>query len=240
MVQSWQLDIRPDVPSMVQRGIELWQQWAAEAIAERGCFSVALSGGSSPKVFYEGLASADLPWDKLYVFWGDERYVPQDHPDSNYRMAKQALLDRVPIPASQIFPFPTGAGNPQVDAATYGDRLREVFKGDWPEIDCTLLGVGGDGHTASLFPATEALNSQAWVTVGNKSGEPRLTLTFPALNASRRVVFWLAGAGKAEIVKTLLTTNAGLPAQSIQPHGELIWLCDRTAAAALPLVGAGP
>lgn len=241
MVESWplksfQLEVRADVAGMVERGIALWQQWAAEAIAKRGFFAVALAGGGTPKVFYEGLATADLPWDKFYVFWGDERYVPADHPDSNYRMAKEALLDRVPIPTQQIFPFPTQSGNPQADASTYGDRLRKVFQTSVPTMDCTLLGVGTDGHTASLFPDTEALNSQASVAVGSKSGEPRLTLTYPSLNASRRIVFWIAGEGKAEIVSKLLMSDEGLPAQRIQPAGDLIWMLDRAAASKLPLL----
>ena len=235
--QSWQLEVVADPKSMVQRGIRLWHQWAGEAIAERGFFSVALSGGGTPKVFYEALASADLPWDKFYVFWGDERYVAADHPDSNYRMAKEALLDRVPIPPQQIFPIPTQSGNPQADASAYGDTLQKVFHSPLPTIDCTLLGVGEDGHTASLFPGTEALQSSAAVTVGSKDGAPRITLTYPALNASRRAVFWIAGAGKADIVKTLLTETAGLPAQGVKPDGDLIWICDRAAASKLPLVG---
>ncbi|MEM8714882.1 MAG: 6-phosphogluconolactonase, partial [Cyanobacteria bacterium P01_G01_bin.4] len=218
--QSWRLEVLADSGRMVQRGIELWQQWAIEAIAERGFFSVALSGGGTPKVFYEALASADLPWDKVYVFWGDERYVPADHPDSNYRMAKEALLDRVPIPDPNVFPMPTQAGNPQADADTYAKTLQQVFNSLLPTIDCTLLGVGGDGHTASLFPGTEALQSESAVTIGNKDGDPRITLTYPALNASKRVVFWIAGAGKADIVKTLLTETVGLPAQGVNPDGD--------------------
>ena len=150
-LQSWQLDIRADVAAMVHRGIELWRQWAAEAIAERGFFAVALAGGSTPKAFYEGLATTDLPWEKVYVFWGDERYVPADHPDSNYRMAKQALLDRVPIPPQQIFPFPTQSGDPQADATRYSDTLREIFQASLPTMDCTLLGVGGGwSHCISI------------------------------------------------------------------------------------------
>lgn len=235
MVRSFQLDIHPNPQAAIRRGVELWQQWAAIAIAEKGSFTVALAGGSTPKRFYEALATADLPWDKFYVFWGDERYVPLDHPDSNYRMAKEALLDRVPIPSSQVFPFPTPSGRPQTDAEIYIDRLQEVFKSPWPVLDCTLLGIGDDGHTASLFPGTEALNSQAWVTVGSKSGEPRLTLTLPVLNASDRVLFWVSGASKAAIVKQLLTTPSGLPAQAVQPMGDLIWMLDSAAASELPL-----
>ena len=226
----------------------MWRRWCVGASncgasgpqrrSQSGVFfAVALAGGSTPKAFYESLATADLPWDKVYVFWGDERYVPADHPDSNYRMTKEALLDRVPIPQPQIFPFPTQSGDPQADANRYSDTLREIFQSPLPRMDCTLLGVGGDGHTASLFPGTEALQSQSSVTVGSKDGAPRLTLTYPSLNASRRVMFWIAGAGKAEIVKTLLTEDAGLPAQAVRPAGDLIWVCDRAAAAQLPLVG---
>ncbi|MEM9568028.1 MAG: 6-phosphogluconolactonase, partial [Cyanobacteria bacterium P01_E01_bin.34] len=159
-----------------------------------------------------------------------------DHPDSNYRMSKEALLDRVPIPAPNVFPIPTQAGNPQADADAYEKTLQQVFNSPLPTIDCTLLGVGGDGHTASLFPDTEALHSEAVVAVGNKDGAPRITLTYPALNASKRGVPWMAGGRKADIVKTLLTEKVGLPAQGVNPAGDLIWICDRAAAAKLPLI----
>lgn len=239
MVRSFHLDIRPDPQAQIARGIELFQDWSKKAIAERGFFSVALSGGSTPKAFYSALAEADMPWDKLYIFWGDERYVPHDHPDSNYRMTRETLLDRVPIPSDRVFPFPTSAGDPAIDAAAYAETLKQVFEGEWPDFDCNLLGVGGDGHTASLFPSTDALKADGWTTVGNKSGEPRLTLTIPAIEHSRRVMFWVNGAGKSSIIKTLLIDQVGLPAQQIKPEGELIWMLDTAAAAELPLVAIG-
>ena len=236
-MQAWQLKICADKAATIAQTIAMWQQWAADAIAERGFFSVALAGGGTPKALYEALADVqDFPWDKTYVFWGDERYVPPTDSDSNYRMAKEALLDRVPIPPTQIFPMPTGANDPATDAAAYTKTLKQIFDTPYPTIDCTLLGVGGDGHTASLFPGTEALKSQDWVTVGNKSGDPRLTLTFPAIASSHRVMFWILGSGKADIVKTLLTDPVGFPAQTVQCNGDLFWMCDREAAAHLPLI----
>lgn len=135
-----------------------------------------------------------------------------------------------------MFPFPTSAGDPAINAAAYAETLKQVFEGDWPDFDCNLLGVNGDGHTASLFPVTDALKADGWTVVGNKSGEPRLTLTVPVIERGRRVMFWVNGAGKASIIKKLLTDPVGLHAQQIKPEGELIWMLDATAAAELPLV----
>ncbi|MEO0803369.1 MAG: 6-phosphogluconolactonase [Cyanobacteria bacterium J06642_2] len=135
-----------------------------------------------------------------------------------------------------MFPFPTSAGDPAIDAAAYAETLKQVFEGGWPDFDCNVLGVGGDGYTASLFPGTDAQRAGGWPTVGNKSGEPRLTLTVPAIEHSHRVKFWVNGVGKASIIKTLPTDQVGLPAQQIKPEGELIWMLDAAAAAELPLL----
>jgi 6-phosphogluconolactonase len=236
-MQAFQIEVLPHPAALVQRGIELWRQWSAAAIADHGVFTVALSGGSTPKQYFAGLAAASgIDWQHTYVFWGDERYVPHDHPDSNYKMAKESLLDHVSIPQSQIFPMPTSSADPAEDATIYTTQLKQVFHSQWPQFDLNLLGIGEDGHTASLFPGTAALQVQdQWVTVGEKSGSPRLTLTLPAINHSRQTLFLVAGANKAEILRQVLTTDPHLPSQWVQPTGRLLWFLDAAAAAKLPL-----
>ncbi|MGQ9836514.1 MAG: 6-phosphogluconolactonase [Cyanobacteriota bacterium] len=236
-MQGFQLEIFPEGLAFVQRAIQIWQQMAATAIQKQGRFAVALAGGSTPKKLYAALAETEgIPWQQTWLIWGDERYVPPDHPDSNYCMVQQALLQRVQIPAEQVLPMPTQTGDPAQDASQYEAQLRQVFNGDWPQLDLVLLGIGEDGHTASLFPGTAALLVQdRWVTVGQKGEEPRLTLTYPVLNQAEQVVFLVTGANKALILKEVLTTEADLPCQRVNPKGRLLWLLDAAAAAQLPL-----
>lgn len=236
-MQSFQLEIHPTPEDLVARGTILWRQWSAAAIAERGRFTVALAGGSTPKQLYRALAQTPgLDWQHTWLFWGDERYVPPDHPDSNYRMVQEALLDAIAIPPAQVIAPPTDGGDPAQDAQRYQATLQQLFTSDWPQFDLTLLGMGGDGHTASLFPGTPALGVEdRWVTVGEKEGQPRITLTRPALNASRQVVLLITGAGKAARLQEVLTTPPHLPIQQIRPQGHLLWFLDVAAAAQLPL-----
>jgi 6-phosphogluconolactonase len=236
-MQGFQLEIFPEGAALIQRAIQIWQQTAAAAIQERGRFTVALAGGSTPKRLYAALAETEgIPWQHTWLFWGDERYVPPDHPDSNYRMVREVMLERVGIPETQVFPIPTQAGDPAQDASQYEMQLHKLFPGDWPQMDLIWLGIGEDGHTASLFPGTAALQVQdRWVTVGQKDGDPRLTLTYPVLNQAAQVVFLVTGANKAPILKEVLTTQAHLPCQSVNPRGRLLWLLDVAAAAQLPL-----
>ncbi len=236
-MQAFQLEIHADPDAVVAQAIQIWKQRSTIAIADHGFFAVALSGGTTPKRLYATLAQIpDLDWQHTYLFWGDERYVPHDHADSNYRMTKDALIDQVPIPASQIFPYPTAAEDPELDAQRYAEQLQSVFKDAWPQFDLTLLGVGEDGHTASLFPGTGALHVEdRWVTVGSKSDQPRLTLTLPVLNHSQHVIFLVTGSSKANIIREILTTQPHLPAQQIRPIGQILWLLDSAAAAKLPL-----
>lgn len=238
-MQAFQLEIHSDPVALVARGVDLWREWLRVSVADHGYFNVVLAGGSTPKQLYEALAkTSDLSWDRVRLFWGDERYVPSDHPDSNYRMVKEALLNHVNIPADHIFPFPTSSSDPKLDAQNYSAQLKELFQEEWPTFDLVLLGVGTDGHTASLFPETAALTVQdQWTAVGNKDGDPRLTLTFPALNRAHQVVFLVTGASKASIVEELLTSDPHLPAQGIQPMGRLLWFLDAAAAQSLPLKG---
>ncbi len=236
-MQGFQLEIFPEGSALIQRAIEIWQSRAAAAIRERGRFTVALAGGSTPKQLYAALAQTQgIPWQQTWLFWGDERYVPPEHPESNYRMVQETLLKWIGIPADQVLPMPTQAGDPLRDAADYEATLRRLFGAECPSLDLIWLGVGEDGHTASLFPDTAALQVQhRWVTVGQKGSEPRLTLTYPVLNQAAQVVFLVTGANKAPIVKEALTTEAHLPCQRVNPNGRLLWLLDAAAAAQLPL-----
>ncbi len=230
------VEILPDKLALTQRSLELLLTKINTAIEQRGQCTMALAGGSTPKPIYEALANQSLPWQQIQVFWGDERYVAPDHPDSNQKMARQAWLEKVDIPATNIHPMPTAAKNPQIDAQNHEQELRQYFKiaeGGFPIFDVILLGMGDDGHTASLFPYTEALAVQdSWVTVGNKEGQPRLTFTVPLINHARCVIFVVAGENKRPALKQVFATEAdekNYPSRLIQPQGELWWLLDSAA-----------
>lgn len=189
---------------------------------------------------YEALSRENLDWDKIHIFWGDERYVPPDDPDSNQRMARTAWLDRVNIPAANIHPMPTQSGDPALDAQQHEAELQQFFKlpeGEFPSFDVILLGIGDDGHTASLFPHTDALQVRdRLITVGNKDGQPRLTFTVPLINQARCVLFVVAGASKQTALDQIFAPTGDdftYPARLIQPSGELWWLLDRAAGQAL-------
>jgi 6-phosphogluconolactonase len=237
------VEILPDKQALVARSLRLVLEKIQTAIDERGQCAIALSGGSTPKPLYEELANQPLAWEKIQIFWGDERYVPADHPDSNQQMARQAWLDRVNIPAANIHPMPTGAGDPVVDAKTYETHLQQSFGlsvGKLTVFDIVLLGMGDDGHTASLFPQTEALKaSDRLVTVGNKDGQPRLTFTAPLINQARCVIFLVAGESKRPALAQVFAPSGdeiSYPSRLIQPQGELWWLLDRAAGAELDSV----
>jgi 6-phosphogluconolactonase len=219
---------------------------ATEAVAQRGRFTIALSGGSTPKNLYiliAANASAALPWDQMFFFWGDERHVPPDDPDSNYGMAKDALLSKIPIPPANIFPIP--AENPDANAAAdaYEQTLRKFFAlapGEFPRFDLILLGIGPDGHTASLFPETAALQEKSRLVVANwveKLKTSRITVTLPVLNAARCVAFLVSGTDKAAVLREVLEGNAPVekyPSRLVRPsEGKLIWFVDRAAASEL-------
>ncbi len=225
---------------LIARSLAIVLSQIAEAITERGICTIAAAGGSTPEPLYKALVAEDLPWHKIHVFWGDERYVAPEHPDSNQKMARQAWLDRVNIPASNIHPMPTGAADPAADAEAYQTELQQFFKvpdGEFPAIDIILLGIGDDAHTASLFPGTPALQVRdALVTVGNKDGQPRITFTVPLINRARCVIFMVAGASKQPALAQIFAPAADeitYPARLVQPEGELWWLLDATAGEAL-------
>lgn len=219
---------------------------AEEAVAQRGRFTIALSGGSTPKNLYNLLATNArnaLPWDRMFFFFGDERHVPPTDPDSNYRMADEAMLSKVPVPSTNVFRF--SAENPDADAVaqSYEQTLRKFFQleaGGLPRFDLILLGMGPDGHTASLFPGTAGLQEKSRLVIANwveKLKTHRLSFTLPVLNAARRVAFLVSGTDKAQMVQTVLEKDAPgdqYPAKLVQPtDGKVIWFLDRAAASGL-------
>ncbi|MGL6281111.1 MAG: 6-phosphogluconolactonase [Microcoleaceae cyanobacterium] len=221
----------PDLPQLIDEALTICLVKMQGAIATRGIFTIALAGGITPKPLYEAIARQSLDWEKIHVFWGDERYVPADHPDSNEGMARKAWLDQVAIPASNIHPMPTLTNNPVVDADTYHQTIEKFFTSEnyaIPQFDLILLGMGDDGHTASLFPHTPALQVEdRLVTVGEKDEQPRLTFTKNLINQAHCVMFLVAGASKQPALDQVLSNqgdNATYPSRLIQPAGELYWL----------------
>ncbi len=232
-----------DAEQLSRSAAELFVEQAQQAVAARGRFCVALAGGSTPERCYQLLAKPPLrelvPWAKTHVFWGDERCVPDSDPRSNARMAHAALLDQVPLPAAQIH-LMACAENPAAAAQTYAALLQDFFPRSEPRFDLVLLGLGEDGHTASLFPETPALREKVRLVVPvQKPGEDfaRLTLSAPAINSARLVVFLVSGKNKAAILSEILEGPSGrFPAQLITPvQGELLWLVDRAAIGQVPL-----
>lgn len=219
---------------------------ATQAVAARGRFTIALAGGATPRATYARLAAAPfrdrMPWDRTWVFFGDERAVPPEHPESNFGMAQAALLSRVAIPRDQVIRLRGEAEDPETAAADYARALAAAFesrRGEVPRFDLVLLGLGVDGHTASLFPGSpvlkEIFRTVAAVYAAAAAVPKRLTLTLPVLNAAARVIFLVAGAEKAKAVRAVLTEKAPLPATMVQPgDGDLMWLVDRAAASLLP------
>jgi 6-phosphogluconolactonase len=235
--------VYPDLESLSRAAAARLVRQAEQAIAARGRFSVALSGGLTPRRTYELLGQAPWkdqgPWDRVHVFWGDERCVPLDDARSNARLAREAWLDRVPIPRGQVHPMKCGAA-PAAAAARYEALLREFFGGGPPRLDLVLLGLGEDGHTASLFPGSPVLHEQQrWVAPVYVAEQDlhRLTLTATFINRAAAVAFLVAGAAKAAVVREVLQGPRDplrLPAQLIHPvSGELLWLVDEAAAAEL-------
>lgn len=210
------------------------------ALAESNGFAVALSGGSTPKLLYELLASPQEPfreqisWRNTYFFFTDERHVPPDHPESNYRMAHEAMLAHVP--KTNVYRIP--AEKPAAEAAkAYEDALIETFSENPPDFDLILLGLGEDGHTASLFPHSPALKETERLVVApwvEKLNTYRITLTLPVLNNGKSVVFLVTGAQKANVLKEVLNTDfERYPAQAVRPiRGDLLWLVDRATGVA--------
>lgn len=234
----------PDEDSLAQAAADHFLASAGEAVAARGRFAVALSGGRTPKRLYELLARPPwrqrIPWTQVHIFWSDERCVPPNHPDSNYRLARETFLDQIPISAVNVHRI-RGELPPVQAAQIYRAELQDVL-GDEGRFDLILLGLGTDGHTASLFPGTTALQEQEHPAVAvyvEKLQAWRVTLTPPTINAARHVTFIVAGASKAKRLREVLHGSHRrevLPAQIIRPReGHLLWLLDRAAATGLHL-----
>ena len=225
-------------PETLAQGVAAWL--CALVQASDHPFAICLSGGSTPGPLYECLAAPEiasrLPWSRTHWFWGDERFVPHDHRDSNYRLARDAVLSRVPIPDHNIHAIPTEGLPPERAAAAYETTLKRFYGAETiapnrPLFDVTLLGIGEDGHTASLFAGQSALQeTRRWAVavIGAKS-KPRITLTYPALDSSRDVAFLATGKEKQEIVKRAQAGDWAIPAARVRPVGCLHWFTDRAA-----------
>jgi 6-phosphogluconolactonase len=240
------IEILPD-PLALAHHVAEWMTQAA--LAADGPFRVSLSGGSTPKTLYGLLASDEFrsrfPWQRVSWYWGDERFVPYDHPESNFRMTREAMLAKAPVPPGNIHPIPTD-GSPEDAARRYELTLQQAYGGasldpHRPLFDVTLLGLGPDGHTASLLPGEPVLSERKrWVAaVAHGRPEVRITMTYPALESSRRVAFLAAGEDKAAIFTAIRKGDSRVPAAQIRPVGELFWFVDRAAAGQAELAGPG-
>ena len=239
--------IFPDRDALVETAARLFAETAADAVAARGRFCGVLSGGSTPRPLYERLAGEPygrgLPWERIHLFWGDERCVPPSDPRSNYGMVREVLLGRVPVPPENVH-FMDGEAGPAHGAAAYEAELRRLFPGQRvPWFDLVLLGLGVDGHTASLFPGSPVLDVRDRLVVWDRPpdrGPERITLTLPVINQAGRILFLAVGEEKAGILARVLAPrdrDPGLPAVRVRPHqGELLWFVDRAAARRLAAV----
>ena len=248
-----QFIVEPDSQSLARRAAEQFVEVAQQATTRHGRARIAISGGSTPKAAFELLADpaqpflSRMPWDRLDLYWVDERTVPPDHPDSNYRMTREAMLDRVPLKPEQVHRM-EGELEPEVAAARYESLLRNTFRlegAETPRFDLIALGMGDDGHTASLFPHTGAIHEMGRLVTANQVPEKdtwRITLTWPVINQASSVFFLIGGKNKAELVKEVFTGPRDperLPSQLIWPSsGILTLILDKDAAALLPATDA--
>lgn len=234
------VEISRDAEDLADR-VAIWVATRIVFAPER--IAISLSGGTTPKRVYELLGSEDLrkkvDWRKVHFFWGDERFVPKAHAASNFRLAQETLLQHLPVPADQIHPIPTESLAAEQAAMQYESVLQDYYGSKelnpaLPLFDITLLGLGSDGHIASLFPGSPALEERnSWVTVvRDRAPEPRVTLTFPALEASGTIVFLVSGEGKREVLARTLAADPSLPAARLATRGRILVFADRAAAIA--------
>jgi len=236
--------ITDDPTQLARRAAGIFMATAKDCVDQKGLFFIAISGGSTPRGMHKLLAEepyfSGIPWSKIHIFWVDERCVAVNDPASNFGSAKKDFLDRIPIPSKQIHPMP-GDFPPEEGAGKYQEEMKVIFQvngEDFPVFDLVFLGMGNDGHTASLFPGRRSvLASERWVVVV-KGGSPdvyRLTLTYKLLNRAKRICFLVSGKHKALILKTVFENqDARLPAQKIQPEkGKVTWVLDKDAASLL-------
>lgn len=228
--------ILPDSEHLIEAAAEHFVVTARSAIAKRGVFYVALAGGATPKGLYQKLTTSpyieQIDWTRVQIFFGDERCVPVTHDDSNFKMARVSMLDHLPLPAENVHRMPTETGDAAEVATRYADTMKTIMA-DQP-FDLVLLGLGPDGHIASLFPETPALEVTDTLTTSlfvEKFQSWRVTITYPVINAARQVIVFIAGEAKAEIVHDI-TTDAitGLPVQRLAPTGDYYWFMDKAAA----------
>ena len=238
------LDARvlPDLVSLSRAVLEETFPIIQEAITKRGRFAIALSGGHTPGKMYSLWAQTEqyrnkTPWDRVHLFWSDERFVPADDPRSNYHMARETLISQVPIPAQNVHPMPTNLSSPEECARAYETELLKFFGSEPPAFDVQLLGIGDEGHTASLFPGSPALGEKVrWVAAVRVAAEPpqRITLTPVVLNQGRNTFFLVAGEGKRAILSAIRDELASKPSQypaaRIHPAREPVWFLDQAAA----------
>jgi 6-phosphogluconolactonase len=241
------IEVLDDASVLARTAAQRIAEHLAAAIRARGRAALALAGGSTPRATYTELARAPAlagQWERVHLFWGDERWVAPDSPDSNFRLAQDSLLAGAPVPARNVHPIPTSGTGPDDAARTYEAELHRYMDESGPTFDVALQGLGGDGHTASLFPGDAALAETARWAVGVPLSPdppkcPRVTLTLPVLNRSEHVAFLVAGAGKAEILAVVLAGRTGadataLPAARVRGRVSTTWFVDRLAASRLP------
>jgi len=234
---TYQLEIVPDPEQLARVAAEHMASLLALALDQRDRAQIALSGGSTPAAAYRQLSQQHLPWSRVDVVLGDERWVPRSDPASNARMLEETLLAAGPAQAAHFHAVPTELESPAATATAFEQFVRQLCPGDPPVFDVMLLGLGDDGHTASLFPGTPAttVRNQA-VTIGTGKGLERITLTAPVLSASRQVIFLVSGAAKAEALRRLLDPSESpdrTPAKLVQPRSPVLVLADAAAAAGL-------
>jgi len=238
------IKIFPDLESWTKEAVTNFLHIADDSLNKRGVFTVALSGGGTPIPVYREMGIAgntkQLPWSDIHLFWGDERHVPPDHEKSNFKMVKEQLLDQIPIPEDNVHRVPAEM-EARMAAFSYEEVLRGFFDGERPQFDLVFLGLGEDGHTASLFPHSAGLNEEERWFIANFSPQKeewRLTLTKNAINSARNIVVLVRGRSKATMMAEVLTGPVepeDKPIQLISPEdGNLIWILDREAAQMLP------
>lgn len=238
----------PDAKSVALESAATFVRLAAESIRERGRFTVALSGGSTPRSLFEILATPQwqkqIDWKNVHLFWGDERYVPDAYPESNFRMTLETLLSRVPVPPFNVHRIKTELSPAEAAAESYEAEIARFFgtaPGEFPSFDLVFLGMGANAHTASLFPHSKAIHESSHLVVAEYIAEVRMwriTMTAPLLNAARNVIFLISGADKAPVLRDVLFGDHDperKPAQLIHPaSGRLTWMIDSAAATQLP------
>jgi len=228
------IEILPDRSALITKALSCVLEAYERSIEAHGQFTIAVAGGGTPRPLYEALAEQSLDWSKVHVFWGDERYVPSTDPQSNEGMVRKAWLDRVSIPSENIHPMPTNYPDPATAAQSYEAELQSFFgkeQGEFPSLDLILLGIGDDGHTASLFPGTDALKVfDRLITVGKKDDRPRITFTAPLINQAKEIMFLVEGSAKTKALQAILAESGDsniYPSRLIQ--GNVTWLIERSA-----------